>query len=258
MIKVGIFDSGIGGLSILKEIVLKNLPVELFYYADSKNAPYGPKPDTFVKERSRAITQEFVELGAQIVIVACNTATAVAIDDLRLNFPNISFIGVEPYINVINQRPELKAKRGLVLATPLTGNSKRFKDLKERLDPQNLLDTFLPPNLAKIIEDNFLESFENIYPMMRNEFTEDLSLYDFYILGCTHYPLVKKELEKIFKGELISPCPMVAKRFVAIFEKISDGAHDAASKDIVYPIKIFMSGKDDHFRILDLTKILQN
>lgn len=258
MIKVGIFDSGIGGLSILKEIVLKNLPVELFYYADSKNAPYGPKPDTFVKERSVAITQEFVDIGAQIVIVACNTATAVAIDELRLKFPKISFIGVEPYINVINQRPELKTLKGLVLATPLTGNSKRFKDLKQRLDPDNVLDTFLPENLAKIIEDNFLDSFNKIYPLVRSEFSEVHTHYDFYILGCTHYPLIKSDLEKIFKGELISPCPMVAKRFVAIYDKLIEGQTFETENLGAYPIKIFQSGRDAYFRSLDIKKIFPN
>lgn len=257
MIKVGIFDSGIGGLSILKEIVKNQLPAQLYYYADSKNAPYGPKPDTFVIERAICISKEFIELGAQIIIVACNTATAVAIDELRRTFPQVSFIGVEPYINVINQRPELQNKKGIVLATPLTGNSRRFKDLKQRLDPKNILDVFTPMNLAKIIEDNFISQYQKILPLVKAEFQgsqkNPLGSYDFYILGCTHYPLIKKELEKIFDGELISPCPMVANRFKQVYLELTKNHLDPFEDK--YPIKFFMSGIDSQYRDLDI-KIL--
>lgn len=250
MIKVGIFDSGIGGLSILREILLKKLPIEVYYLADSSNAPYGLKPDSFVLDRSVAITQKFVDLGVSVVIVACNTATAIAIDKLRELFSHISFVGVEPYINVINQRTELQDKRGVVLATPLTGNSKRFKDLKERLDPNNILDVYTPKNLAKIIEDHFLSAPEKIYPLIRDEFPADLPKYDYYILGCTHYPLVKSHLEDIFKAQMISPCPMVAKRFVSVFEKLEN---DFKGPPQEYRIKFLQSGIDADFRVLEIT-----
>ena len=209
MAKVGIFDSGIGGLSILGEIYRQDLDYEVYYIADSKNHPYGNKEDSFVFERSMKLVKKMIELDVDLIIIGCNTATAVVIDNLRKEF-TIPFVGVEPYINIINQRKDLTQCKGVVLTTPLTSKSKRFKDLKHRLDKKNTLDYFYPINLAQIIEANFFgkinyekEIFKELY------FLKD---YDFYILGCTHYPLVLNILKKKFKGEFISSAGSVVER----------------------------------------------
>ena len=94
---IGVFDSGIGGLSVLRALRAQ-LPGEDFtYIADGDNAPYGEREDSFVAERALAITRELIEEhGARLVVVACNTATAAAIHLLRARFPDVSFVGIEP------------------------------------------------------------------------------------------------------------------------------------------------------------------
>lgn len=216
-VKVGIFDSGIGGLSILKEIHQLNKSLDIYYYADSKNNPYGSKSNEFILDRCVTIVDEFIDKGVALIIIACNTATAVAIDELRRLYPQINFVGVEPYINVINKRDDLKDKKGVVLATPRTGSSQRFIDLKTKLDPNGLLDSFFPVNLAKIIEENFLTK-GNIKSQLEVELEEIVDRYDFYILGCTHYPLIVDQISEVLVGELVSPCSKVASHALSLIE----------------------------------------
>lgn len=211
MTKIGIFDSGIGGLSILKEVHLLDRALDIYYIADTVNNPYGDKGRDFIVNRSLEITKQLIDEGCELIVLACNTATAWAIDELRNKYPNTTFVGVEPYINVINKREDLKSKKGLILATPRTGESQRFKDLKNRLDPENLLDIFLPAKLAQTVETYFFDHSE-LELKVRSEIENYPANYDFYILGCTHYPLVSKFLEECLRGEMISPCPMVADR----------------------------------------------
>jgi glutamate racemase len=208
-------------LSILKEIHRLNQCLEIYYFADTLHNPYGQKSQEFIKERSSEITKELIGLGCELIVVACNTATAWAIDHLRTSFPQVIFVGVEPYINVINHRPDLKEKKGVVLTTPLTGQSQRYTDLVSKYDQQNILKHFSPQNLAPIIEDNFLDNPESLKKQLEVELAVIDASYDYYILGCTHYPLVSKELSEILDAEMISPCPMVAKR-VMNFVKEAD------------------------------------
>lgn len=256
MIKIGLFDSGIGGLSILKEILKFQLPLDIYYYADSLNAPYGKKPDAFVIERSRHIVDKFKAHGIKLIVVACNTATAVAIEALRNTYPDLEFVGVEPFINIINQRPELLDKKGVVLATPLTGNSKRFLDLKNRLDPKGLLKVVTPENLANIIEKNYISKPSALHQLIEEEMSKYDLNYDYFILGCTHYPLVKAELSKLLSGEMISPCPRVAHRFKTVFEKnypqFAEGQNEDAVSDSIH---FMMSGVNDDFVTMDIEKL---
>ncbi|MGZ3809074.1 MAG: glutamate racemase [Bacteriovorax sp.] len=138
-VKIGVFDSGIGGFSVLNEL-FKAMPEASYYYvSDDANAPYGPKSDEFITERSIAITKELLAHDVELIVVACNTATAASIDLLRDKFKNLPFVGVEPYLNAYYKMPEgLSAdeKKMMVLTTESTGKSERFKRLKERLDPK--------------------------------------------------------------------------------------------------------------------------
>jgi len=211
MTKIGIFDSGLGGLSILKEVHLLDRVLDIYYIADSKNNPYGDKTQEFILKRCHEIVQQLIDQGCELIVLACNTATARAIDVLRQGYPEIEFVGVEPYINVINKREDLKSKKGLIMATPSTGESQRFIELKKRLDPKGFLDTYLPSRLAKIIEDNFFTS-SDLAKKLKRELEQYPKGYDFYILGCTHYPLVSEILSHELGAEMISPCPMVAKQ----------------------------------------------
>jgi glutamate racemase len=213
--KIGLFDSGIGGFSVLSELFKIVPEAHYFYYSDDANAPYGPKTDEFITERSITITNELISQGVELIVVACNTATASSIDLLRETFPKMKFVGVEPYLNAYYQIPEGQEKKMMVLTTESTGKSERFKRLKERLDPKSMIDHYSLTNLARLIEDYYYHS-ETITDFdLKVE--EELSFlkdhhYSFAILGCTHYPLINKKIESLLNLKTISPCAHVALR----------------------------------------------
>ena len=208
-IKIGFFDSGIGGTTIFNAVKSKVKNADFFYLADSKNCPYGEKSD----EELRQIVTNNVEIlkkwGAKIIAIACNTATVRCIDYLRKKYPEIKFVGTEPAIKLATKTD---AKNILVLATPGTIKSERTHQLaKENQKPgQNI--TLLPcPGLADTIEHT-LKFDENYQPLPLDEkqksiisqkltdlFQNITEAPDVIVLGCTHYPLIKKEIGHFFK-----------------------------------------------------------
>lgn len=214
------FDSGIGGLSILKALLCQRPDLDLYYWADDAHTPYGSKSDDYVKARCRDICQSFIEMGISLIVVACNTATAIAIEDLRASFKGVTFVGIEPYVNVVNHIPWQAEHRAVILTTPLTGRSERFGHLKAQLDPQDKLDHFSCPELAKIVETAFWQGAENIEAMVRQELQPIQNLqYKYAILGCTHYPLVGRYIKKILRAELISPCAAVSRQVLSLLKR---------------------------------------
>ncbi len=215
--KIGLFDSGIGGFSVLSELFEVYPAGDYFYFSDDAHAPYGPKSDEYITERALLITKELISQGVRLIVVACNTATASSIDCLRKNYPDITFVGVEPYLNAYYKIPD-KGKM-LVLTTESTGKSERFKRLKERLDPEGHIDHYPLKLLAKNVETLYHDhSFEK-------EFDEQLALelapiknqnYTHAILGCTHYPLVRKKIESVLNLLAVSPCRHVAMRVLEL------------------------------------------
>lgn len=225
--KIGIFDSGIGGFSVLAEL-FKRMPEASYYYiSDDANAPYGPRSDEFITERAIYITKELLAQGAELIVVACNTATAASIDQLREKFTSVPFVGVEPYLNAYYQMPEGHEKKMMVLTTESTGKSERFKRLKERLDPHSQIDHYSLKNLARLIEEFYHrpltdraddEIFEKIF---QKNLEDELSFlkaknYSYAILGCTHYPLVRDRIEALLHLKAISPCSHVAERVAGL------------------------------------------
>lgn len=230
-VRVGFFDSGIGGLSILAQIHKSRPDLEVFYIADHSYAPYGTKEAKAVIERAMALTQLLVEqLQCDLIVVACNSATAVAIETLRENF-KVPFIGVEPYINYINQNPTTPQKQKVgVLVTALTASSQRFQKLKERLDPKEEVKVYSSKILAGLVEeafkkggvdDNILKAIEAELNGLQNENLSTL------ILGCTHYPLIKNEIEKILNVHCVCPAQALAKRALTLL-----GARPPESQEI--------------------------
>lgn len=191
-LRIGVFDSGVGGLSVLREL-RRSLPdAELTYVADSAHAPYGERSDQYVLDRSRALTRYLHAGGAELIVVACNTATAIAIDRLRDEWPGLPFVGVEPGL-----KPAAAAThRGRigVLATPGTLASARFRQLLAA-QPQGL--TIVPqpcPGLAALIERVHLddrpiaEAVETFCAPLRQ------AEVDTVVLGCTHYAFVADQI----------------------------------------------------------------
>lgn len=217
--KIGLFDSGIGGFSVLIELFKAMPQAEFYYISDDANAPYGPKTDEFITERSFAITNELLQQGVELIVVACNTATAASIDLLREKYGQIPFVGVEPYLNAYYKIPAGEEKKMMVLTTESTGKSERFKRLKERLDPDSQIDHYSLKNLAKLIEDFYYQNDSETHFYKKIE--EELSFlksshYSYAILGCTHYPLVKNTIEKVLGLKVISPCAHIAQRVLGL------------------------------------------
>lgn len=214
-LSIGLFDSGIGGLSLLPHIV-KEIPNALcFYIADDFYAPYGEKSPQFVIDRSLFLVKALLSKKVDLVVVACNTATAIAINHLREKFPHTVFIGVEPYINILSKEKFSNESKIGVLSTTLTSKSERFLKLKKEKDPQNRIHSYSSTNLAMLVEEIF--KLKNINGNMRTMIEAEISFLkeeklDYLILGCTHYSLIKKTLEDILALTTISPCENVAKR----------------------------------------------
>jgi len=240
---IGVFDSGIGGFSVLGEL-FKALPeATYFYVSDDANAPYGPKSDEFITERAIAITHELLNQGVQLIVVACNTATAASIDFLREKFKDIPFVGVEPYLNAYYKMPEglsEKEKKMMVLTTESTGKSERFKRLKERLDPKSQIDHYSLKNLARLIEEFYYSKNTQIESQkFQKDFEDEMHFlkdkgYAFAILGCTHYPLVRDRLENFLNVKTISPDAHVAQRVVHLIKGESEQKPKAHSDEFYF------------------------
>jgi glutamate racemase len=223
-VKIGFFDSGIGGFSILKHMRREFLSAEIYYIADDSFAPYGEKSDDSIRKRCFEMVTLLVEQGVDAIVVACNTATAVCIEELRESF-EIPFIGVEPYINILNDDSWDRNNKGCVITTALTAKSKRFRKLKDRLDPNNELDYFSSPRLAVIIEKFFYT--KNKVVLNKEVFDELKTLnnkhYTHFILGCTHYPLISEVFEELFRVECVSPCQAIVLRLKEVLGNEEQG-----------------------------------
>jgi len=191
---IGVFDSGIGGLTVLKEAI-KLLPHENYlYYADTKHVPYGTKPKEEVRGYIFDAVDFFASQGVEALVIACNTATSIAISDLRKrhSFP---IIGMEPAVKPAVEKVD--DRRVLVLATPITVREKKLHDLVERLDSEDIVDLHALPGLVEFAE-KFVFDEETVIPYLLNEFSKyDLREYGAVVLGCTHFVFFKKHFERI-------------------------------------------------------------
>jgi glutamate racemase len=193
--RIGFFDSGVGGLTVLAE-ALRQLPNEDYiYFADRVHAPYGTRSKTEVRKYVLEAVSFMAGKGLKALVVACNTATSITIDDLRAQY-SFPILGMEPAVKLALERTD--SKRILVLATPLTLKEKRYKDLVMRLDHFHLVDALALPGLVEFAE-NFVFEKEVIHNYLKHEFKDlDLHNYSTVVLGCTHFPYYKNYLQEIF------------------------------------------------------------
>jgi glutamate racemase len=198
---VGIFDSGVGGLSILRHIRAQLPHEHLIYVADSGFAPYGDKPEEVVAERSLAIARFLIAQGAKALVVACNTATVSAVKLLRARFPEMPIVGVEPGL-----KPAAAASRNGkigVLATERTLAGAKFLQLRDQIAEATGAQFLLQPcqGLADQIEFGVLDSQETT-AMLRRYIAPLLAAgADTLVLGCTHYPLVQASIEQVIADD---------------------------------------------------------
>lgn len=199
--KIGIMDSGIGGLTVLKECLMRLPEHEYLYYADSDHAPYGIKTKEEVAKLTSHAVDFLIEHGCELIVLACNTATSAAAEELRKKY-EIPIIGMEPAI-----KPALelaKDKRVLVTATALTLSQPKFTELIQKFDVDQQADLLPLAELVTFAEEgNFNE--EMIIPYLKKKLAHlDLTLYGSVVLGCTHFPLFRAFFEAVFpKGTAI-------------------------------------------------------
>lgn len=207
--KLGVVDSGIGGLTVVKDLLQNNLNIEVFYISDANNVPYGNKEDHFIFERLSLMTDKLIREGAEAIVIACNTATAKTIKDLREKY-SLPFIGVEPYINYINHDEKQDEHKYALILTEATSKSERFKKLRMRLDPEGIVDIYPLKKLAFLIEGLKHLDFSEIEEEIIKEISEiNKKGYTHLILGCTHYPIIKKFLEDKLKVKTVDPTPKI-------------------------------------------------
>lgn len=212
---IGLFDSGTGGLSVLREIV-KLLPDEKYvFYADNAHCPYGEKSPEFIRERCRVITRTLLTEGADIIVAACNTATAAAIRTLREEFP-VRFIGMEPAV----KPAALGTRTGVigVLATAGTLKGSKYLATKGNFEDNCTIVEHVGRGFVELVERGVLTGpeaeatvRESLEPLLE-------AGADTVVLGCTHYPFLLETLQKVAGPGIrfIDPAPAVARHLIYV------------------------------------------
>lgn len=242
---IGIFDSGVGGLSVFKEI-RKLLPEQSYvYYSDNAHCPYGEKSREYIIDRARTITEFLLSKGCEIIVVACNTATAAAIATLREEYP-VRFIGMEPAI-----KPAAKAtEKGVVgvLATAGTLKATKYIDTRAKWAQGVTIVEHIGQGFVELVEKGILNGPDA-------ESTVSASLKplldagaDTIVLGCTHYPFLSETISKVASElyperqiTVIDPAPAVARHLVEVMQE--EGIQEAA--ELGFSIELHASGNPE-------------
>lgn len=196
---IAVFDSGVGGVSVLREL-MKLMPQEDYYYfGDSANAPYGPRPTEEVKALTLAAAEHLLGLGAKCLVVACNTATAAAIHDLREKYPDKIIIGIEPALKLAADRHP-GGTIG-VMATEVTLREEKFAALVGRCQESCTVIPLPSPGIVEQVESDRTDSPE-AHALLEAELGPYVGKLDALVLGCTHYPFAEKAIRDILGSEV--------------------------------------------------------
>ena len=220
---IGIFDSGVGGLSVFREIK-KVLPEEDYiYYSDNANCPYGGKPQEFIIQRAKAITDQLLSEGAEIIVVACNTATAIAVKTLRESYPHIRFIGMEPAIKPAAQLTQSGVIG--VLATAGTLSSEKYLKHKAKYASDIRIAEHVGEGFVELVEKGMTTGKEAEETVLKSLQPLLEAGADTIVLGCTHYPFLSETIRKVAEAvapgqikEIIDPAPAIARHLKEVME----------------------------------------
>lgn len=191
---VGIFDSGAGGISVLGALC-HELPAEDFvYFGDTAYTPYGEKPSEWVVKRSLDIAHAFVDSGAKALVIACNTATAVAAEELRQQFASLPVIGIEPALKPATQTPGMQ--RILVMATPITLHQSKYHKLQHDWSGSCQVESVECPGLAARIEQGNLQGAD-LLAQVDSLVGSYKGQVDGVVLGCTHYAFIAPVIRQV-------------------------------------------------------------
>lgn len=218
--KIGVFDSGMGGLTVLSEIE-KAMPNEnIIYYADAKNCPYGEKTKEQILSFTRDAVNRLLKLGSKIIVIACNTATNSSIKEIREEFNKVKFIAMEPAV-----KPAVDVTKNgkiAVIATRSTINGESLKKLCSKHSENVDILTIATPELVELVEKN-RENTPESNEILTRYFSEIIrQKIDTVVLGCTHYPFLKNEIEQIISGhdiKILDAATAVAKQTTKILKE---------------------------------------
>lgn len=243
---IGIFDSGVGGISVLRAIRAQMPEENVIYFGDQGHIPYGPRPMEQIRDFSEAITRFLLEHGAKIIVVACNTASAAALKHLRETFPGVPFVGMEPAVKPAAEHT-LTGRVG-VLATPATFQGALYASVVERFANGVELFQDTCPGLVQEIEQGNLKGEaprrileEALLPMLEKDI-------DTVVLGCTHYPFVIPLIQRIVGDgvRVIDPAPAVARQTGRLLEERELRYTSGSPGEII----IYTSGEPARLRFL--------
>jgi len=209
---IGLFDSGVGGLSVAREIMRQLPACPLVYLADQGHAPYGSRPLAEIRDFAGGITRFLLAQGAQVIVVACNTASAAALHWLRRAFPDVPFVGMEPALKPAAERT--RTRHVGVIATAATFQGELFASLVDRYASDVVVHTQVCAQLVPLVEAGELDS-----PRTRAAVAGYLAPLaaagiDELVLGCTHYPFLRPLIEAVVGPhvEVIDPAGAVARQ----------------------------------------------
>ena len=215
---LGVFDSGVGGLSVIRSIWTELPDEDLLFLADQAHVPYGPRPLEEVRRFAKEITRILLDQGAKLIVVACNAASAAALQYLRQTFPQTTFVGMEPAVKPAVEYSQSKVVA--VLATPATFQGQLYASLVDRFAAGTRLLQHTCPGLVTQIEAGDLDG-----PITRQILEEALHPMlaqgaDTVVLGCTHYPFVIPLIQQIVgpRVRVIDPAPAVARQVRRVLE----------------------------------------
>ncbi|MBA3532742.1 MAG: glutamate racemase [Ardenticatenales bacterium] len=215
---IGLFDSGIGGTTVLRE-VRSLLPDEpLLYLADQARCPYGPRDEATLRQFSLDNTQWLLDQGAKLIVVACNTASAASLHWLREQFPAVLFVGMVPAV-----KPAAQATRsGVVgvLATPATMQGRLLREVLSRWTEGVTVIEQVAPGLVELIEAGKLQDEETRHLLWRYLKPMHAAGADTVVLGCTHYPYLIPLIQKLLPGvEVVDAAPAVARQVARVLQE---------------------------------------
>jgi glutamate racemase len=239
---IGIFDSGVGGLSVLRAIHGLRPDLGVLYVADQAHVPYGPRPLEQVRGFAKGIAEFLIGEGAKLVVVACNAASAAALQSLRVDYPGTTFVGMEPAV-----KPAVGASStGAVgvLATPATLQGRPYAQVVERFAADAKVFTSTCPGLVQPLELGDLDGPETrailedaLLPMLSEG-------ADSIVLGCTHYPFVMPLVQSIVGGgvKVIDPSPAVARQ---VDRLLDENRSQGRASENTGTLRICTTGKPD-------------
>lgn len=238
---IGVFDSGVGGTTVLKEI-LSILPNEnIFYYGDSKNSPYGQKSAEEIQELCYKILDFFTTNGCKAVVVACNTATAAALDILKERY-SIPIIGVI-HAGAKGAIRATKNRKINILATPFTVTSFAYIKELEKFSKSLTVTQEGCPEFCPMIESGW-ETHSDRYEILESHFENLSKEADTLVLACTHYPIIREDIEKYFSGNIVDPAKETALELYSAL-KLRDCLNSSSKKG---KIDFFINGDKENFK----------